>query len=81
LSLQSVSDFTSICKSASLEEIKGHGYVLTPGRYVGAADVEDDQVQFSGLREIDAGTHCGRSCGAPLPSMIRPTDMPRQITA
>jgi hypothetical protein len=25
--------------------------------------------------------HCGRSCGAPLPSMIRPTDMPRQITA
>jgi hypothetical protein len=24
--------------------------------------------------------HCGRSC-APLPSRIRPTDMPRQITA
>jgi type I restriction-modification system DNA methylase subunit len=45
-----------ICKSASLEEIKGHGYVLTPGRYVGAADVEDDQVPFSGLREIDART-------------------------
>jgi hypothetical protein len=30
--------------------------VLTPGRYVGAADVEDDQVPFSGLREIDART-------------------------
>jgi type I restriction enzyme M protein len=29
-----------------LEEIKGHGYVLTPGRYVGAADIEDDDVPF-----------------------------------
>lgn len=35
------------CKSATLEEIKGHGYVLTPGRYVGAADVEDDDVPFA----------------------------------
>ena len=30
-----------------LEEIKAHGYVLTPGRYVGAADVEDDDVPFA----------------------------------
>jgi predicted GIY-YIG superfamily endonuclease len=30
------------CKSASTEEIKEHGYVLTPGRYVGAAAIEDD---------------------------------------
>ena len=35
------------CKAASLEEIKSHGYVLTPGRYVGAADVEDDDVPFA----------------------------------
>ncbi len=34
------------CKSATLEEIKEHEYVLTPGRYVGAADVEDDEVSF-----------------------------------
>ena len=33
-------------KSASLEEIKGHGYVLTPGRYVGAEEVEDDGIPF-----------------------------------
>jgi len=33
-------------KSASLDEIKGHGYVLTPGRYVGAEEIEDDGVPF-----------------------------------
>ena len=35
------------CKAATLEEIKGHGYVLTPGRYVGAADVEDNDMPFA----------------------------------
>ncbi|OYU46982.1 MAG: N-6 DNA methylase [Rhizobiales bacterium PAR1] len=40
-------DVPGFCKSATLEEIKSHGYVLTPGRYVGAADVEDDDVPFS----------------------------------
>lgn len=39
-------DVPGFCKSAKLEEIKGHGYVLTPGRYVGAADVEDDDLPF-----------------------------------
>ena len=34
------------CKAAKLEEIISHNYVLTPGRYVGAADVEDDDVPF-----------------------------------
>lgn len=34
------------CKSASTEEIKEHGYVLTPGRYVGAAEIEDDGIPF-----------------------------------
>jgi type I restriction enzyme M protein len=40
-------DVPGFCKSASLEAIKGHGYVLTPGRYVGAADIEDDEVPFA----------------------------------
>jgi type I restriction enzyme M protein len=30
------------CKSATLEEIRKHGHVLTPGRYVGAEAQEDD---------------------------------------
>ena len=32
------------CKSAKAEEIEGHGHVLTPGRYVGLEDREDDGV-------------------------------------
>jgi type I restriction enzyme M protein len=40
-------DVPGFCKSATLEEIRGYNHVLTPGRYVGAADVEDDDVPFS----------------------------------
>ena len=39
-------DVAGFCKSATLEEIAGHGYVLTPGRYVGAPDVEEDDEPF-----------------------------------
>ncbi len=34
------------CKSATIEEIKKHDFVLTPGRYVGAAPLEDDGIPF-----------------------------------
>ena len=34
------------CKSASLEKIQKHSYVLTPGRYVGIEDEEDDGIPF-----------------------------------
>jgi type I restriction enzyme M protein len=39
-------DIAGFCKSATTDEISGHGYVLTPGRYVGAAEVEDDDEPF-----------------------------------
>ena len=39
-------DVAGFCKSASLEEIEQHGHVLTPGRYVGAEEVEDDGEPF-----------------------------------
>jgi len=34
-------DVPGFCKSALLDEIRGHGHVLTPGRYVGAEATED----------------------------------------
>lgn len=34
------------CKSASLDEIRKHEHILTPGRYVGVADVEEDTEGF-----------------------------------
>jgi len=39
-------DIAGFCKSATIEEIREHGHVLTPGRYVGAAEVEEDAEPF-----------------------------------
>ena len=39
-------DDPGFCKAATLEEIRGHNHVLTPGRYVGAAAAKADDVPF-----------------------------------
>ncbi|MBE2203991.1 MAG: type I restriction-modification system subunit M, partial [Chthoniobacterales bacterium] len=39
-------DIPGFCKSATTAEIASHGYVLTPGRYVGAEAAEDDGEPF-----------------------------------
>jgi type I restriction enzyme M protein len=40
-------DIAGYCCSVSLAEITTHGHVLTPGRYVGAEEVEDDNEAFA----------------------------------
>ncbi len=48
-------DVAGFCKSAEIEEIRTHGHVLTPGRYVGAEAAEEDDTpfaeRFAGLQE------------------------------
>jgi len=39
-------DIPGFCKAATLEEIENDGFVLTPGRYVGLQDGEDDEELF-----------------------------------
>ncbi len=40
-------DVPGFCKSATLEEIREHGHILTPGRYVGVGETEDDGIPFA----------------------------------
>nr|WP_288498306.1 class I SAM-dependent DNA methyltransferase [uncultured Pseudomonas sp.] len=39
-------DIPGFCKAASLDDVRKHGHVLTPGRYVGAAAQEEDGEPF-----------------------------------
>jgi type I restriction enzyme M protein len=39
-------DKAGFCKSATFDEIEANDFVLTPGRYVGAAEIEDDGIPF-----------------------------------
>ncbi len=40
------SDEAGFCKSSKLEEIEKHGFVLTPGRYVGIPEEKNDGIPF-----------------------------------
>ena len=39
-------DIKGFCKSADLEDMEKHGFVLTPGRYVGITHQEDDGISY-----------------------------------
>ncbi|OCH46939.1 type I restriction-modification system subunit M [Aliivibrio fischeri] len=46
-------DIAGYCKSSTIDEVKANDYVLTPGRYVGAAEIEDDGIPFeTKMREL-----------------------------
>jgi type I restriction enzyme M protein len=44
--LDEYQDIPGFCRSVDLDEVRKHGHVLTPGRYVGAEDAEDDGIPF-----------------------------------
>jgi type I restriction enzyme M protein len=49
-------DVPGFCRSATLDEIREHGHVLTPGRYVGAAATDADAEPFDEkLARLTAG--------------------------
>src|SRR5437899_10208459 len=65
-------DIAGFCKSAKLEEIRAHAHVLTPGRYVGAEDIEEDAEPFEEkLRRFTATLEAQFTEGARLEKVIR----------
>ncbi len=66
------SDIPGFCKSATTAEIAAHGHVLTPGRYVGAEEVEDDGEPFEEkMPRLVAELHAQFAESAKLEQAIR----------
>ncbi|TQE99232.1 MAG: SAM-dependent DNA methyltransferase [Spiribacter salinus] len=69
--LPAYADLPGFCKSASLEDIRKHGHVLTPGRYVGAEDITEDCEDFtSKLARLSATLRAQQSEAARLDAAI-----------
>ncbi len=65
-------DIAGFCRSVSLAEIATHGHVLTPGRYVGAEEVEDDDEAFADkMQKLTEKLGEQMAKGAELDAVIR----------
>lgn len=65
-------DIPGFCRSVKLEEIAQHGHVLTPGRYVGAEAVEDDDEAFADkMQKLTETLGEQMAKGAELDALIR----------
>jgi type I restriction enzyme M protein len=65
-------DIAGYCRSVKLDEIAEHGHVLTPGRYVGAEDVEDDDEAFADkMQKLTEKLGEQMAKGAELDQLIR----------
>ncbi len=64
-------DVAGFCKSATLDDIRQHGHVLTPGRYVGAEAAEDDGEPFEEkMKRLTATLREQQAEGAKLDAAI-----------
>jgi type I restriction enzyme M protein len=64
-------DVPGFCRSATLDEVRGHGHVLTPGRYVGAEAQEEDGEPFAEkMRRLTATLREQQAEGARLDAAI-----------
>lgn len=54
--LADYADVPGFCKAATLDDIRKHGHVLTPGRFVGAEAMEDDGEPFEQKMALLAAT-------------------------
>jgi type I restriction enzyme M protein len=45
--LEPYADELGFCRAVKIDVVREHGYVLTPGRYVGSRPEEDDGVPFA----------------------------------
>ncbi|MDR6233096.1 type I restriction enzyme M protein [Pseudomonas psychrotolerans] len=64
-------DIPGFCKAASLDEVRKHGHVLTPGRYVGAAaQAEDDEPFAEKMQRLAAQWREQRAQAAELDAAI-----------
>ncbi len=65
-------DTPGYCRSVTLAEIAEHGHVLTPGRYVGAEAVEDDDEAFADkMQQLTEKLGEQMAKGAELDALIR----------
>lgn len=65
-------DVAGFCFSATTEQIASHGYVLTPGRYVGAEEVEEDSEPFDQkMQRLVAELHSQLAESAKLEKAIK----------
>jgi type I restriction enzyme M protein len=70
--VEAYGDIPGFCRSVRLAEIATHGHVLTPGRYVGAEEVEDDDEAFAEkMRTLTRKLGEQMAKGAELDQLIR----------
>jgi type I restriction enzyme M protein len=69
-------DILGFCKAVKLDEIRKHSHILTPGRYVGAEEIEDDGEPF----EEKMGRLTGELAGQFEKSSILETEIRKNLS-